>query len=193
MCVHFAGSVQRSIHPLFGSGIHTTLQARSASRTPCVAWMCLAAPSGCISPGLFQAISHLLSNLSQSIITIFAIITLTIVFPQVSSGAAEGFRQCKIFQHKYCFPCAIKFCACFFSVFCQSLIVTTPASPRCYSWISGEPVREGSMYKHNPLLFPDGNSCIINCFQIFVPLLLIINYFFNCRSCTSVLQRESKL
>lgn len=123
--MHIAGSVQRSIHPLFVSGIHATLQARSASRAPCIAWMCLAALSECILPGLFQAISHLPSTLSRCIITIFAIITVSTVFLQVNSGAAEFFRQCEIFYHKY-----------FFFLHCQILCLLLfhfLSSSHCYN------------------------------------------------------------
>lgn len=148
MGVHIAGSVQMFIHPLFGSGVHGILQARGTSRAPCVAWMCLAASPECILPGLFQAISHLPSNLSHCIITIFAIITVIIVFPQVNSKATEFFRQCEIFYHKYRFLALSNLMPASFPFSVKFLLLQLPAPPHCYSRVSRVPVREGSMHKH---------------------------------------------
>lgn len=121
---------------------------RSASRAPCVAWMCLAASPGCILPRLFQAISHLPSNLSHCIITIFAIIAVIIVFPQVNSKATEFFRQCEIFYHKYLFLALSNLMPASFPFSVKFLLLQLPAPPHCYSQVSRVPVREGSMHKH---------------------------------------------
>lgn len=94
--MHIAGSVQRSISPLWKwHTCHMThkgpLHYRNMLDNP-VRW---------ILPELFQAVFHLPNFFSQCIITISTIITV-IVLLQVNSEAAEFVSNVK-YNHKYFF------------------------------------------------------------------------------------------
>lgn len=116
MRIHIAESVQRSIHPLFGSGVHATFLQGLPELHDC-AWQ----------PRLrvfYQAVSHLSSTLLRCIITVFAVITVIIVLLQANSESAEFFKQCEIFYHKcFFFSYTAKLCACFFSMSVKLLLL----------------------------------------------------------------------